>query len=236
MVTTVSHHQAITSASSPLLRHIKVPGVDLTLTVHRDYAPVFAALARDYHDTVAHLRIHPLECWSYAYRQANMASGVSDHAGWAIDLNSAHEGAQGSWGGMRTMSLAQKVACRELARAYGSVLYWGGSTAWGGQYRYASNWDPMHWYVRPYCTPAAAKALMIKLGIDKDGNRDMPLNDADKAWIKSVIKDQIDAAKKDIAEEVWQRTVKNPADGETVKMGAVNLTTYNMVKSLSKDA
>lgn len=208
MPITISGHNAIVSSSSSALDRVTVCG--WTLIAHKDYAQVFARLAADWAATVAPLRLDPMECWSYAYRPARMGHGVSDHAGYAIDLNSAHEGAQGPYGGMRTMTEDQLRACRALMQRYGSVLHWGGSTQWGGQYQHAANWDPMHWYVKPGATAAAARDLLDRLGTVED---DMPLTDDDVERI---------------AEAVWRRAVK--VDGEQRRMGAMAVACFKAAK------
>ena len=205
---TISGHDAIVTSSSSLLDRVTVNG--WTLIAHQAYAQVFARLAADWAATVHPLRLDPLECWSYAYRPPRMGSGVSDHAGYAIDLNSAHEGAQGVYGGMRTMSRSQLEACQLLTKRYGSVLHWGGSVEWGGQYHQPANWDPMHWYVRPGATAADARDLLDRLGTVED---DMALSDEDVERI---------------AEAVWRRVVK--VDGEDKKMGAMAVTCYKAAR------
>lgn len=224
MTKTISGHDAITSPSDTRLRRITVPGTSLVLVVHRSYAPVFAAHANDWHHRVETLQLDPLACWSYAYRPPNMGSGVSDHSGYAVDLNSLGAGKQGCFGGMLTMTRAQKEACRDLSREYGDVLFWGGAKEWGGQYGNSGcrAWDPMHWYVRPGCTPAVARSLMERLGINEDGEREMPLSDEDVERIAQAT-----------AEKVWAMQTSKPVDdaGTRPKFGAMVRATYVNTKA-----
>lgn len=202
MTRTISGHDAITSSADPRLVRQAVDGTGWTLLAHRDYAPILASVAAAWHREVAPLRLDPLECWSYAYRPPRAGSGTSDHAGYAIDLNSAHEGAQGAWGGMATMNAQQLRACKAIADRYRPVVYWGGSTTWGGQYTQPRYWDPMHWYIRPGATAQAAADLLATV------EDDMALSDDDVQRI---------------AEAVWTRVVD--ADGDK-KMGALLRATY----------
>lgn len=202
MSRTISGHEAVTTSTSPLLVRVAVPGADWTILAHKDYAPILASVAAAWHREVAPLRLDPLECWSYAYRPPRLGSGVSDHAGYAIDVNSAHEGAQGCAGGMVTMSSAQLRACKAIADRYRPVVYWGGPVAYGGQYgsHGCATVDPMHWYIRPGATPQAARDLLAEL------EGDVALSDDDVERI---------------ADAVWTRLVTDPVTGEKKKLGSL---------------
>ena len=82
MSTTISGHAAITSYSSPRLRKAYVPGRPIWILVRRAYAPLFLRLMVLL-DQVEQLTMR--NTWSYNYREPRMGSGVSDHAGYAID-------------------------------------------------------------------------------------------------------------------------------------------------------
>jgi len=152
---------------SPSLAVGAIPGTTIRLRMNRDVLPLFLALAAEYGRTVATLRAG--ECGAYAYRQARAAAAWSDHAsGTAADLNWGHEGAQGPYGGMHTMSDAQIHACAALKAKYGVVI-WGGDSARGGDYGQPKYWDPMHYAIRPGVTVAQVRAQIKSLGIQPDG-------------------------------------------------------------------
>jgi hypothetical protein len=158
---------AVIEPGSALLKTGVVPGTNVRLTMRRDVLPLFLALARAYHDTVAPLRYG--ECGAYNYRAAMGGGGWSDHAaGVAVDLNWGHEGASGLLGGMATMSPAQVKACAALKQRF-RVVIWGGDKARGGDYVKPSNWDPMHFALRPGVTSADVAAVLRDLRIQPDG-------------------------------------------------------------------
>lgn len=158
---------AVVEPGSSLLKTGTVPGTNIRLTMRRDVLPLFLALAREYHDTVAPLRYG--ECGAYNYRAAMGGGGWSDHAaGVAVDLNWGHEGAPGLYGGMSTMSKAQVVACAALKQKYRVVL-WGGDAARGGDYTQPKNWDPMHYALRPGVTSATVASAIKELRIQPNG-------------------------------------------------------------------
>jgi len=160
---------SVQGTSSSRLKTGTVKGTRIRLTTREELLPLFLAIALDWHRGVAPLRYG--ECGGYNYRQANAASTWSDHAsGTAIDLNWAHEGAPGLWGGMSTMSKAQIEACARIKRRY-EVVIWGGDKARGGDYRQPRYWDPMHYAIRPGVSLAQAKAVIRKLNIQPDGTR-----------------------------------------------------------------
>lgn len=162
---------------SDLLVTKKVPGVNRSLTMRKGVLPLFLALAAEYHQKVAKLDQGTLDDWSYAYRQANMASTWSDHSsGTAVDFNATKEGAQGPgnydwWEGEKS-----KIA-RNLLAKY-EILIWGGPTTLGGSYSQPQNWDFMHWALKPGTTMDDVKRVKDKLGIKNDGTIDLPTIDA----------------------------------------------------------
>jgi hypothetical protein len=167
------------------LRSYAVPGTGIKLLLlDGPVGALLTALAADYHATV-----HPLragECWAFARRAARTsATSWSDHSsGTAIDLNSAHEGAQGPNGGMDDMTKAQIAACVAIKARY-SVVIWGGDKARGGDYGQPRYWDPMHFALRPGVTTAQVKAVCVALGINADGHRVTP---APKPAVKNPAK------------------------------------------------
>jgi len=158
---------AVLNWGDPRLKSIVVPGMTIKLSMRDVTAPLFAALAADYHKTVAPLRAG--EVWSHDYRPARASAAWSDHSsGSAIDCNSAHEGAQGPHGGMSTMTSAQIAACVALKHKY-QIVIWGGDKARGGDYSNPKNWDPMHFALKPGTTIADVQAVIAKLHIGPDG-------------------------------------------------------------------
>ena len=158
---------AVLNWGDPRLKSIVVPGTTIKLSMRNVTAPLFAALAADYHKTVAPLRAG--EVWSHDYRPARAAAAWSDHSsGTAVDLNSAHEGAQGPHGGMSTMTSAQIAACVAIKHKY-QIVIWGGDKARGGDFQKPANWDPMHYALKPGTTIADVQAVITKLRIGPDG-------------------------------------------------------------------
>lgn len=145
-----------------------VPGTDIRLTTAAWCLPLFLAIAAEWHRTVAPLRKG--ECGGWNFRLANAGAGAwSDHSsGTAIDLNWGHEGAQGPYGGMKTMTAKQIAAAAAIKKKF-EVVIWGGDKARGGDYVQPKNWDPMHYALKPGTTAADVTAVMKKLGIRSDG-------------------------------------------------------------------
>lgn len=82
MPNTISGHAAITTASSPFAKRAFVPGRPVWIITHRAALPLFLRLL------VLLDQVEPLKLsntWSFNYRAPRMGSGVSDHAGWAVD-------------------------------------------------------------------------------------------------------------------------------------------------------
>lgn len=174
MPRTISGHAAITSSGSPLLRRIKVPGRPITLLVHRAYARLFARLA------VLLDQVEPLRqrnTWSYNYRPPRMGSGVSDHAGYAIDCWSDGIGAH-TWPSRMPKDKALRIsAILETFRTKDGrhIFGWGatksapGVTYTGPLYTKQASNDPMHFYIAKGITVRDALATIIRMRIRKDG-------------------------------------------------------------------
>lgn len=168
--------------SDPRLATKPVPGVpDRKLMLRAEVLPLFLALAKDYHDTIAPINEGALDDWAYSYREARYASSWSDHAsGTAIDLNASKEG----WLGMGNYAFwknpAKHKAAQDIKKRY-EVVMWGGSTDFGGDYRNGPTVDWMHWAIKPGVTLAQVQAVIKKLGIDANGNRAAQDDRLDKA-------------------------------------------------------
>ena len=161
--------EVITTRADKRLKMLVVPGTNVKITMHKDVVALFAALAVDWHNTVAPLRNG--ETAGYAFRKARQANFYSDHSsGTAIDINWGHEGAMGAKGGMATMNAKQIAACAAIKKKY-EIVIWGGDAARGGDYKSQKSWDPMHYALKPGTTVAQIQAVMKKLGIDATGAR-----------------------------------------------------------------
>lgn len=167
--------------SDPRLEKKPVPGVPKrTLTMRREVLPLFLALAKDYHDTIAPIDEGDLDDWSYSYREARAANAWSDHAsGTAVDLNAAKEG----WLGMSNYSWwanpAKHRAAQDIKKRY-EVVMWGGSKDFGGDYYNGSTVDWMHWAIKPGVTVAQVQDVIKRLGIDENGNRSQQTDKIDR--------------------------------------------------------
>lgn len=153
----------------PRLTRLKVPGTPCVVYGRASVAPLFVALALDYHHT-----IHPLVSRSdvdtYDYRQARAAAAWSDHSsGTATDLRAANEGAQGS-GNYAWWKGAKAAAARTIKARY-EIVIWGGAADLGGDYGNPVYWDWMHWALKPGTTQADVNRVIAKLGIRPDGTR-----------------------------------------------------------------
>ena len=179
--------------SDPRLEKKPVPGVPKrSLTLRKEVLPLFLALAKDYHDTIAPIDEGDLDDWSYSYRPARQSSSWSDHAsGTAIDLNASKEG----WLGMSNYSWwanpSKHRAAQAIKKRY-EVVMWGGSKDFGGDYFNGSTVDWMHWAIKPGVTLAQVEAVIKKLGIDSNGNRPHQ-NDSIDALIakKKALRDRL---------------------------------------------
>ncbi len=175
MPRTLSGHDAITSPTDRRLAVAKVPGRPVSLRVARPYLPLFLRLAVLL-DQVIQLRT--MDTWSYAYRAPRMGSGVSDHAGYAIDCWSAREGAA-TWPTRMSREQAERIAAvlSQFRTADGRYVFgWGASRTAPGvaaykgpTYSRAATNDPMHFFIAPGITPADALAVRRAMGIRPDG-------------------------------------------------------------------
>lgn len=160
------------------LRKGTVPGVAKTLWCRDEVWPLFAALVRDYHETIRPVRI----CDAYDYRKANAADAWSDHsAGAAVDLNYDAEGAQGTGVIDWWRKGKRYVKAARIKRRY-RIVIWGGPKAdvwgfdlpdnlkpYGGDYSRLV--DAMHWALKPGTTVADVKRECKRLRIGPDGIR-----------------------------------------------------------------
>lgn len=150
----------------PRLTRLPIPGTPCVFYGRASVAPLFVAFILDYARA-----IHPLrersDVDAYDYRPARAGGGAwSDHsAGIAVDLLASGVGAQGSE--HRDFWASKENAIRLLLAKYDHLIYWGGSTEFGG--RYSRLIDPMHFYLRPGSTQADVDALVKRLGIRPDG-------------------------------------------------------------------
>ena len=173
MSKTISGHRAITSSSSPLLVKAWVPGRPIWIRVHRAYAPLFLRLM------VLLDGVEPLtmrNTWSYNYREPRMGSGVSDHAGYAIDCWSDGIGMHTWPSRMPAAKAAQISRILDNFRTVDGRLIFGWGVCKdspGVDYpivyqRHESN-DPMHFYIAPGVSTVDAIRAIRKLRIRKDG-------------------------------------------------------------------
>jgi hypothetical protein len=173
MATSINGWPVLSPTSSQLVNR-RVPGTNRYLRLRADVAPLLLALAAEYHRKIRSIDTGTYDDWGYAYRQANAADAWSDHSsGTAMDLNATGEGAMGSNNYNWWLYNERYKIAKALKAKYGVVI-WGGATALGGDYRYARNWDWMHWAIRPGVTLSQVKAQIAKLGIRPDGTVALP--------------------------------------------------------------
>lgn len=174
MARTVDGHLAITDWGSLLLRKANVPGRPIWLRTHRVYLPLFLRLA------VLLDQVEPLRqrnTWSYNYRQARMGSGVSAHAGYAIDAWSDGIGSH-TWPSRMTGAQAASISHvleKFVTRDGRYVFLWGacnlapGVIYRGETYTKPASHDPMHFAIAPGISWRDAQEVIARLGIKKDG-------------------------------------------------------------------
>jgi hypothetical protein len=161
---------------------IPVPNANRRLTVRRSVAPLFAALAADYHRWVRPIDKGTVDEGGWNPRQARNASAWSNHAsGTAVDINWSEEGAQNSTVGRLFFANPKNLAgIVRILKIYSPVIFWGG------------NWrnfkDYMHFEIAPGVTQAQVTALITKLGIDEQGVRH-------NNWAGKPLKQPLDPAK-----------------------------------------
>ena len=174
MPDTLSGHPAITSPSSSMLAARKVPGRPVTLRTHKAYLPLFLRLGVLLDQVI---QLKTMDTWSYAYRAPRMGSGVSDHAGYAIDCWSAREGAA-TWPSRMSAAQARHVsAVLETFKTKDGrhVFGWGASNKspgvvyTGPTYTKTSTNDPMHVFIAKGITTADAAAVIKRMRIKPNG-------------------------------------------------------------------
>lgn len=174
MATTLSGHTALVPTSL-LLSTRAVPGRPEKLRTHRAYLPLFLRLAVLLDNRVQQLST--ADTWSYNYRQARMASGLSDHAGYACDFWSAGIGAH-IW--PTHMPADKATAMGHVLEGFRTVdgrhiFGWGavkgapGVDYTGPLYTQHASSDPMHVYVAPGVSPLDAWKARKAMGIRADG-------------------------------------------------------------------
>lgn len=174
MAATVSGHSAIKYSRSPYLKRAFVPGRPVWLATRKAYLPLFLRLA------VLLDQVQPLKLsntWSFNYRPPRMGSGVSDHAGYAIDCWSDGIGAH-TW--PSKMPKAKAIAVSAILEKFKTVdgrhiFGWGacndapGVVYTGPTYnRHESN-DPMHFFIAPGISTTDAAQVIKTLGVKSDG-------------------------------------------------------------------
>ena len=174
MARTISGHPAIASSASPFLRRCDVPGRPIWIMVRKAYAPLFLRLMVLL-DTVEHLTQR--NTWSYNYRKPRMGSGVSDHAGYAIDCWSDGIGAH-TWPSRmpKDQALAISRILENFRTADGRHIFgWGacndapGVVYTGPTYANHVSNDPMHFYIAKGISTVDAIRAIRKMRIRKDG-------------------------------------------------------------------
>jgi len=151
----------------PRARKDKIPGIGTDLWVRRECWPFFAALVRDYHESIR--KVHVSD--GYDYRQANAANAWSDHSsGTAVDINYDKEGAQGTSQRPWWERAKHAYNSRRIKKCY-AIVIWGGPTDMGGDYSQPQNWDFMHWALAKGTNVDDVKRMIKHLGITDDGYR-----------------------------------------------------------------
>ena len=175
MGTTISGHPAANDYDDARLATGVVPGTDgIKLTVFRGCLPLFLHCAARLSAEVAPLRKH--DTWSIGIRDARMASGISDHAGWAIDCWADGIGAH-TWPPKMSAEQARKMLAivSSYKTAGGRRIFgWGAHDSLGGDYHKQASNDPMHVYVRSGITEADVADAAKRLGIGPDGKPTAP--------------------------------------------------------------
>ena len=158
MATTISGHTALRSID-PRLAKRYVPGRPVWFKTHRAYLPLFLRLGVLLDQTIP-LRVS--DTWSHNYRETRITRGkISDHAGYAIDVWSSREGAQG-----RPPSPGLRKAVHDILDVFttadGRRVF-----QWGGDYKNVP--DVMHFNVAPGITTKDAAAVIKRLRLLSDG-------------------------------------------------------------------
>lgn len=171
MGTTISGHPAANDYDDARLATGVVPGnaEGVKLTVMRGCLPLFLHCAARLDREVEPLRKR--DTWSIGIRDARMASGISDHAGWACDFWADGIGAH-TWPPRMSAEKARKMLT--IVASYKTpdgrrIFGWGAHESLGGDYRKTASNDPMHVFVRSGITEADVAACAKRLRIRVDG-------------------------------------------------------------------
>jgi len=161
-----------------------IPGTDRTIRL-REGAPgeVLVRFAAWFHRNVEPIDKGIYDDWGYAERTIRGSSTtLSNHAsGTAMDLNATRH----PLGRRGTFTPAQAAKIRAQLRAYDGVLRWGGD--------FKNRADEMH--VEVVKDVAACEALIRKLNAQqKPKENDMPLTDAEKKWLTSMVAEECNKA------------------------------------------
>lgn len=176
MTQTLSGHDAITSSSDPRLASALIPGTKrVRITTRRGCLPLFVDCLRR-----LNVQVKPLgwDTWSYAYRPPRAGSGISDHAGYAVDCWSGTIGAN-TW--PTNMSRDEARAMSKVLEHYkidGKHIFgWGvyngspGVTYTGPVYHSTRYNDPMHVFIAPGVNMTMCRRLAHQMGLKADGTR-----------------------------------------------------------------
>lgn len=173
MARTISGHTALRSIDPRLAKRF-VPGRPVWFRTHRAYLPLFLRLGVLL-DQVEQLRIR--NTWSYNYREPRMGSGVSDHAGYAIDCWSDGIGSH-TWPTKMPADKAAAISAilEKFKTADGRHVFgWGacnkgpGVIYTGPTYNGTTANDPMHFYIAPGISTKDAAAVCKAMRIASDG-------------------------------------------------------------------
>lgn len=163
MPVSINGWPVIKSYGSKQLKSGVVPGTKVKLLLRKEVLPLFLALAKEYHETIAPLDNKTQDDWSYNYRKSRANSNWSNHAsGTAVDLNSSKEGSQSQSNRKYWAEPDKAKAVKKLKRVY-SIMNWGGD--------WTSFYDPMHWELKAGTSVSDVARLIKKLGITPDGVR-----------------------------------------------------------------
>lgn len=159
------------------LRSLVVDGVAFVPGIVDDdaVAAVLGYVAEQFHQRVEPLR-NP-GCWGFSYREnRNKPNALSRHSGGiAIDANApAHPNGVPT---ARTFTPAQIAEVHRILAEVDHVVRWGGD--------YSGVPDAMHFEINADRTAVQAVAARLEA--------DMPLNDADKKFIRQAIKEEVSA-------------------------------------------
>ncbi len=138
-----------------------------------DVATVITYLVRQLDARVEPIEEYrPGDEWGYSYRaNVNNPNQLSCHAsGTAIDYNAVQHPNRVDY----TWTRAQ---AREIHQIVDDEL--------DGVVKWLEGWDEMHFEIRG--TPSQVRAVAAKIRINPGG--DMPLNEADKAWLRQLMED-----------------------------------------------